>query len=179
MSHNAKYYVKSFKRNKVKLSDIRGLWKKKKYSEENIVLVHWQILQLVIFAKRVRQVCQKKDNVIKVSIDKHGQNVSVNLRDLCQISLQWNSWQWNKNLLELQRNSLQLVLLTYNYKIVFASICFTFASYSIKMKTSADECFWDYYFVLDSNGLCKKRDSFRSCHHKVFYKIRASFLKEL
>ena len=30
MPHNSKYYVKSLKRNKVKLSDIRGLWKKKK-----------------------------------------------------------------------------------------------------------------------------------------------------
>ena len=30
MSHNANYYVKSLKRNKVKSSDIRGLWKKKK-----------------------------------------------------------------------------------------------------------------------------------------------------
>ena len=30
MSHNAKCYVKSLKRNKVKSSDIRGLWKKKK-----------------------------------------------------------------------------------------------------------------------------------------------------
>ena len=30
MSHNKKYYVKSLKRNKVKSSDIRGLWKKKK-----------------------------------------------------------------------------------------------------------------------------------------------------
>ena len=30
MSHNANYYVKSLKRYKVKSSDIRGLWKKKK-----------------------------------------------------------------------------------------------------------------------------------------------------
>ena len=34
MSHNVKYYVKSLKINKVKLSDIRGLWKKKKDVEE-------------------------------------------------------------------------------------------------------------------------------------------------
>ena len=30
LSHNAKYYIKSLERNKVKLFDIRGLWKKKK-----------------------------------------------------------------------------------------------------------------------------------------------------
>ena len=34
MSHYVKYYVKSLKINKVKLSDIRGLWKKKKDVEE-------------------------------------------------------------------------------------------------------------------------------------------------
>ena len=32
---NPKYYVKSLERNKVRLSDIRELWKKEKYSEEN------------------------------------------------------------------------------------------------------------------------------------------------
>ena len=43
MSHNVKYYVKSLKRNNVKWSDIRGLWKKEKdvakqsaNTEENI-----------------------------------------------------------------------------------------------------------------------------------------------
>ena len=43
MSHNAKYYVKSLKRNKLKSSDIKELWKKKKdvveepvNTEENI-----------------------------------------------------------------------------------------------------------------------------------------------
>ena len=49
MSRNAKYF-KSLKRIKVKSSDIRGLWKKKKYSEESIVLIRWQILQLLILA---------------------------------------------------------------------------------------------------------------------------------
>ena len=34
MSHNTKYYVKCLKRNKVNSSDIKGLWKKKKYSEK-------------------------------------------------------------------------------------------------------------------------------------------------
>ena len=48
MSHNAKHYVKSLKTNKGKSSDIRELWKKKKYPEENIVSIHWQILQLLI-----------------------------------------------------------------------------------------------------------------------------------
>ena len=38
MSRNAKYF-KSLKRIKVKSSDIRGLGKKKKYSEESIVLI--------------------------------------------------------------------------------------------------------------------------------------------
>ena len=33
MSHSLKYYVKYLKRNEVKSSDIRELWKKKKYSE--------------------------------------------------------------------------------------------------------------------------------------------------
>ena len=37
MSHNVKYYVKSLKINKVKLSDIRGLWKKKKDVVEELV----------------------------------------------------------------------------------------------------------------------------------------------
>ena len=54
MSRNAKYYIKSFKINKVKSSDIRGLWKKK-YSEEKIVSIHWQILQLLILPVSVRQ----------------------------------------------------------------------------------------------------------------------------
>ena len=68
MSQNAKYCAKPFKRNKVKLSDIRGLRKNKKYSEENIVSILWHILQLLILAVPVRQVSQKKDNVIEVSI---------------------------------------------------------------------------------------------------------------
>ena len=33
ISHNPKYHVSSLERNKAKLSDIRELWKKKKYSE--------------------------------------------------------------------------------------------------------------------------------------------------
>ena len=53
-----KYYVKSLKRNKLKSSDIRGLWEKKKYSEENIVLVHWQILQLLILADNIIEVVE-------------------------------------------------------------------------------------------------------------------------
>ena len=60
MSHNRKYYVKSLKRNKATSSDIRELWKKKKYSEENIVSIHWQILQLLILAVSVHQVSSKK-----------------------------------------------------------------------------------------------------------------------
>ena len=40
MSHIAKYYFKSLKRNKVKSSDIRGLGKKKNYPEESIVSIH-------------------------------------------------------------------------------------------------------------------------------------------
>ena len=60
ISHNPKYYFKSSKRNKVYLSDIREFWKNKKYSEENIVSIHWQILQLLILAVPVRQVNQKK-----------------------------------------------------------------------------------------------------------------------
>ena len=59
MSHNAKY-VKLLKRNKVESSYIRGLWKKKKYSEENIVLIHWQILQLLILAEPVLKSKKKK-----------------------------------------------------------------------------------------------------------------------
>ena len=57
LSYNAKYYAKSLK---VKLYNITGLWMKKKYSEENIVSVHWQILQLLILAVPVCQVSQKK-----------------------------------------------------------------------------------------------------------------------
>ena len=60
MSHNPKYYVKSLKRNKVNSFDIRELWKKKKYSEENIVSIHWHILQLLILAVQVHQVSQKR-----------------------------------------------------------------------------------------------------------------------
>ena len=44
----------------MKLSDIKRLWKKKIYSEENIVSVHWQILQLLILAVPVHQVSKKK-----------------------------------------------------------------------------------------------------------------------
>ena len=51
--------IMSLERNRVKLSNIRGLWKKKKYSEENIMLIHWQILKLLILAVPVRQVSQK------------------------------------------------------------------------------------------------------------------------
>ena len=64
LSHNAKYYIKSLERNKMKLFDIRGLWKKKKYSEENTVLIHWQILQLLILILPVGQVSQKKMTII-------------------------------------------------------------------------------------------------------------------
>ena len=46
MSHKVKYFVKSLKRNKVKSSGIRGMWKKKKHvveepvsTEENILLI--------------------------------------------------------------------------------------------------------------------------------------------
>ena len=60
MSHNRKYYVKPLKRNKATSSDIRELWKKKKYSEENIVSIHWQILQLLILAVSVHQVSLKR-----------------------------------------------------------------------------------------------------------------------
>ena len=60
MSHNPEYYVKSLKRNKVKSSNIRELRKKKKYSEENVVPIHWQILQLLILAVPVHQVNQKR-----------------------------------------------------------------------------------------------------------------------
>ena len=60
MSHNAKHYVKSLKTNKGKSYDIRELWKKKKYPEENIVSIHWQILQLLILPISVGQVNQKK-----------------------------------------------------------------------------------------------------------------------
>ena len=66
MSHNAKCYIKSLKRNKVKSCEISGLWKKKNYSEENILLMHWQILQLLILAVLFHQVSQKNDNIIEV-----------------------------------------------------------------------------------------------------------------
>ena len=46
MSHNAKYFIKSLKR------VISGLGKKKEYSEENIVSIHGQILQLSEAATR-------------------------------------------------------------------------------------------------------------------------------
>ena len=62
-SHNAKYYVKSLKRNKKNHLISEGC-KKKKCSEENIVLIHWEILQLLILA---------------------GQTVSVDWKDLSQI----------------------------------------------------------------------------------------------
>ena len=68
LRNNAKYRnVKSLKGNKVKWSDIRGLWKKKKYSEENIVSIHWQILKLLVLTVPVRQVSLKKSNVIEVN----------------------------------------------------------------------------------------------------------------
>ena len=60
MSHNPKYFIKSFKHNKVKSSDIREFWKNKKYYEENIVSINWQTLQLLILAVPVCQVNQKK-----------------------------------------------------------------------------------------------------------------------
>ena len=60
MSHNPKYYVKSLKRNKVTSSDIRELCQKKKYSEENAMSIHCQILQLLILAVSVHQVSQKR-----------------------------------------------------------------------------------------------------------------------
>ena len=40
MSHNPKYFIKSFKHNKVKSSDIREFRKNKKYYEENIVSIN-------------------------------------------------------------------------------------------------------------------------------------------
>ena len=62
---------------------------------------------------------------------------------------------------------------------MFASVCFTFASHLSKMRATTDECFPDYYFIFASSGLYKKPKSYRSSHWKVFYKIGASFLKEL
>ena len=68
LRNNAKYRnVKSLKGNKVKWSDIRGLWKKKKYSEENIVSIRWQVLKLLVLTVPVRQVSLKKSNVIEVN----------------------------------------------------------------------------------------------------------------
>ena len=60
MSQNPKDYVQSLNKNNVKLSDIRELWKEKRYSEENIVLIHWQMLQLLTLAVPVQQVSQKR-----------------------------------------------------------------------------------------------------------------------
>ena len=68
LRNNAKYRnVKSLKENKVKWSDIRGLWKKKKYSEENIVSIRWQVLKLLVLTVPFRQVSLKKSNVIEVN----------------------------------------------------------------------------------------------------------------
>ena len=58
-------------------------------------------------------------------------------------------------------------------KNLLASIRFTFD------KNESNRCFWDCYFVPASNGLCKKLNFFRSSHRTVFYKIGASFFKEL
>ena len=64
MSHNVKYYVKSLKRNKLKLSHIRGLWKKKNIQEK---IYFWYTdrycnywFWLWLFVKSV-----KKDSVIE------------------------------------------------------------------------------------------------------------------
>ena len=62
---NPKYYVKSLERNKVRLSDIRELWKKEKIFRSKIVTIHWQILQLLIFAVPVYQVSKKKSILLR------------------------------------------------------------------------------------------------------------------
>ena len=105
---------------KIKWSEIvwyQKVVKKENYSEENIVSIHWQILQLLILAVPVHQVSKKKTmlsrqtNLIIVFFTYVIQYSFVNasfltncfcyLRYLCQISLQWNLCQWSENLLEL------------------------------------------------------------------------------
>ena len=62
---------------------------------------------------------------------------------------------------------------------MLASIRSIFASHLTEMRVTADECFCDYYFVLASKELRKKINSCRTSRWKVFYRIGASFLKEL
>ena len=74
MSHNAKYYVKSLKTNKVKSSDLRGLWKKGKddfkepfNTEENIDRADMLIdTATVNFGCASSSGQSEKDNVIEV-----------------------------------------------------------------------------------------------------------------
>ena len=74
MSHNPKYYVKSLKTNKVKSSDLRGLWKKGKddfkesvNAEENIDRVDMLIdTATVDFGCASSSGQSKKDNVIEI-----------------------------------------------------------------------------------------------------------------
>ena len=66
MSHNAKYYVKCLKRNKVHSSDIKGLWTKKKYSEKVYGIDTLTDTATVNFGCASSLSQSKKDNVIKV-----------------------------------------------------------------------------------------------------------------
>ena len=100
--HKREILCQVFKK-KDKSSDIRVLWKKKKYSEENIVLIQWQTLQLLILlckslkSIKKRQCYRGSRTYCLLSLCYivkfcqywfSGQTVSVNLRDLCQIVLQ-------------------------------------------------------------------------------------------
>ena len=66
MSHNAKYYVKCLKRNKVHSSDIKGLWTKKKYSEKIYGIDTLTDTATVNFGCASSLSQSKKDNVINV-----------------------------------------------------------------------------------------------------------------
>ena len=147
MSHNPKYHVKYLKRNKVKLSDIRELWKKKKYSEENIMSIYIDIiLQLSILAVSVHQVSQKRKcyqsrrtyclfslcHIVQFVNTGFLGIVSVNLRDLCQILFhvkfvsRKGKFTWIANKLT-SIGSFNIWLLK-----LLAWIRFTFASHSTK-----------------------------------------------
>ena len=110
----------------MKSSDIREFSKKKNISRRKYSVNTLTDIATVDFGYASSS-SQPKDNFIEVdglivfflyavqySFVNTGfhEKLSVNLRDLCQISHQWASCQWSENLLELQGNSFILVPLT-------------------------------------------------------------------
>ena len=80
----------------MKLTDIRGMWKKNKYWEENL-----QTDTVTVNFAPVKSV--QKDSAMEVD--------ELTAFFFLLVLAFWNSCQWTENLLELPRNLLQLVFL--------------------------------------------------------------------